>query len=549
MGRKRSDDPLTWFESRMDHAHNPYANNRQSQSTEDQLASAALPSGNGSVQPDGTVTISFSINDLGEQVGESPDSRILIPKTLSPVQSAKILIDLQKQLFEPTDFSASFDVRPYDGASALMECLRRKFGIVFGRATQTMFGPRPPEIREVRVGPGPRDTIQIPWGKLTIPSLQLPGSDVETVVTIGYTTTAKYGVISEVTVSCARGLKRVMDELFDEVRDYLSNNSIYRGKALRSVGDPLGIEFPELRKLDPGSICYSKEIRSLLSDQIHSFIEFSQYYRDQGIQLRRAALLHGPYGTGKSSFGWITAQIAVQHGWTFVFGTPKDSPERLLEMAQMYAPAVVFIEDIDVTTSSGSANEVTAFLEAFDGVSAKTQDIIIIMTTNSIENIHEGMMRPGRFDIIAKIGMLDPDGVRRLIEASLGERKLPNGDIQRNQLSPDIDWEVVTSAMDGFYPAYVKEATIRVRSVATAAAARHGKDIGLFTTEHLVSAAHLLREHLELQEAAGRGHVTPDIDSSLRRLVASAVELVVANTTIDGDEDLIPNKEVIASKV
>ena len=78
-------------------------------------------------------------------------------------------------------------------------------------------------------------------------------------------------------------------------------------------------------------------------------VKTADLQRSTGLKLNRKTLLYGPYGTGKSLAGGLTAKVAYENGWTFVqCKTGSDDLNLVLRMAELYAPAVVFIEDIDI---------------------------------------------------------------------------------------------------------------------------------------------------------------------------------------------------------
>lgn len=96
----------------------------------------------------------------------------------------------------------------------------------------------------------------------------------------------------------------------------------------------------------------------------------------------------------------------------------------MLRTARLYQPAVVFIEDIDYRANNGESDAVTELLEAFDGITSKGGELQIVMTTNHLDRIHKGMLRPGRLDAVVHIGALDRNGVERLCRVVIDESHL-----------------------------------------------------------------------------------------------------------------------------
>src|SRR6185369_7172076 len=84
--------------------------------------------------------------------------------------AADFLHDLHAQEEEEFEFGRDFKYRPWDGAAAFDRALYRVFGTTgFGKATQSFFGPRPP--KRISIAVGPNKTIQVPWGKVSMPLL------------------------------------------------------------------------------------------------------------------------------------------------------------------------------------------------------------------------------------------------------------------------------------------------------------------------------------------------------------------------------------------
>src|SRR5690606_28823264 len=144
----------------------------------------------------------------------------------------------------------------------------------------------------------------------------------------------------------------------------------------------------------------------------------------------------------------LTALEATQHGWTFISARPgRDKIEDVLRTARLYQPAVVFVEDIDNATSPGEDDHVTKLLDAFDGITAKGGELMIVMTTNHVEWINKGMLRPGRLGAVIESAQLDAAGIGRMVKAVGVPEKL----------DAKVDYTKVTEAMEGFLPAFVRE--------------------------------------------------------------------------------------------
>jgi len=151
----------------------------------------------------------------------------------------------------------------------------------------------------------------------------------------------------------------------------------------------------------------------ILSD-VQEFLAARTWYLDRGIPYRRGYLLHGPPGTGKTSFvqalaGKLDFNIAMlslsQRGLT----------DDLLNHLLLNVPqkTIVLLEDADAAFSnrrqkesdgySGANVTYSGLLNALDGV-ASAEERIIFMTTNHVDRLDDALVRPGRIDMTIHLG-------------------------------------------------------------------------------------------------------------------------------------------------
>lgn len=450
----------------------------------------------------------------GEEVEFHDNPKIILPRGMTFGQAYSVFERLEEEAETPTSFDRTFRFRSDDGAYATFQVIKERYGMLLGKTTQTFFGLQPAETRNIAIGVG--KTIQVPWGRIEIPVFK----GLELVLCDAHAD-RDYGKIFEIHAMGPRKYKDEMDSLFDDIQKYLEENSIYRGQAIIGSDSP---EFLDLSKFDPSKIVFSDDVTRMLDGSLWAPIRYTEAMRQENVPLKRAVLAHGPFGTGKTSTGQLTALVAVENGWTFISARPgRDKVEDVLRTARLYQPAVVFIEDIDGATSTGEDDAVTKYLDAFDGITAKGGELMMLMTTNHIERIHKGMLRPGRLDAVIEIAGLDHHGIERLIKAVVKDGKLADS----------IDYTAVGEAMDGFLPAFVRE-TI-TRAVTFAIARLEGKQDYVIDTPDLVAAAESLLPQLAALNDAGEGTTKPSIDSAFGELVTDRVKALTVVDPSRGD--------------
>jgi len=439
----------------------------------------------------------------GEEVEFHEGKKISLPRGMTYKRAFEILTRLKEEAETLTQFDRVFLYRPDDGAHATYHCMRARWGMALGKITETFFGVRPAESRTIPVAFG--KTMQVPWGRVEVPHLE--GLE----FFILEDEHKEYGKVFKLYARGPKKHKAEVEALFDDVQEYLQTKSIYRGQAI--IGSD-SLEFLNL-DIDLSKIVFSDQVNEELGAMLWSSLRYSDRMRTEGLSLKRAVLLHGPYGTGKTSIGLITAKEAVEAGWTFLSAKPgRDKIENVLRTARLYEPAVVFVEDIDNQTENGEADAVSRLLDAFDGITSKGGELMICLTTNHLDRIHKGMLRPGRLDAIVEIAGLDRHGIERLIKAVVPEGKL----------SETCDYDAVYAQMDGFLPAFVRE-TIN-RAVTFAVARIKGEGAYIIDTPDLVHAAQSLHPQLAALTDANEGVKRPTLDKALESTVLTAMDRV-----------------------
>lgn len=484
-------------------------------------------------------------------------TKIVLPETYAGrvPDAIKYLQKYEKDQTETYEFSRTFNYRPWDGAAAFQRAMKGLFGTAgIGQKTYGMFGMEfPPEYHTINVGP--RETLSVPWGRVSL-------DVVKATFTLGSVNNKEYGSLFKLYVEAPKKYRSHIDGFFQIVEKELRDHSIYRGKAINGASDPA---FLDVANLDPTKVVYADETLRQLGANVWSLLDYSDVMRAENIKLKRSVLLEGPYGTGKSLGGLLTAQRAERNGWTFILVRPgQDDLADSLKTAQLYAPAVVWFEDVDTVSVGATATDMSKILDMLDSVTTKGVEVLAGFTTNHVDRLPKGVLRPGRIDAIIHIGGLDETGYRKLTESIIRAELL--GDIDYGAVAKAFDYreladgenvtidgievvkdgKVVQSGYgyvlredgkvvhEGFLPAFAAEAIERAQRYVIE---ETGKP-GVIETRHLVDSAKGLYRQRELMAAAEEGVLrVPSLDAAFGNVVRSQIVPGLDGKVQLGDND------------
>lgn len=453
---------------------------------------------------------------LGGQLNADDDvlfegKKFILPESVNLEQGVEFLKEKIREDEVEFAITRTFNYRPWDGARATGNAIKKAFGFSIGKPIRTMFGTNPPRLIDVKTSVDTSE--QVPWGALTIPGL--PGATLH----LGATGHPEFGSIFSITVESPRKHRYAIEGLFLLIEQELEADSIYRGKAIDGQSMP---EFLDLSGVNPHDVVYADEVMQQLEANVWSPIRHGDMLASLGQPGKRAVLLEGPYGSGKTLAAFLTAQVAVENGWTFVYCRPgKDNINDVMQTARLYQPSVLFFEDLDTLAVAGSDVDASKTLDLFDGIQSKGLKMSLVMTTNHVEKLHKGMMRPGRLDAVVHVGEMDRPGVERLARRVIGA-----------SLDQSTDFDLVAKAVYGFMPAFVREAFDRAVRYSVA---RNNGQLGLISTDDLILAAEGLRPQLSLMEGAADSVTVPSLDTAFRTMVTNVVNGTDVLDT-DGDQ-------------
>lgn len=440
--------------------------------------------------------------------------KLILPDGMTPRDAIELLRRREEYLETEVVLSEKFDVFPWDGANAFSEVLTKRYGWSPAVPTPGFFGDNPPQMVSVEVALG--QYRQVPWGRFALPNVT------------GWVHTGVAGKDGRVVFALNAKVKRKDEEtvkaLFADTRDYLSKNSLYRGKAIRlrfrdEDGDKL--EMPEPKFLDTNDVnenmlVYSQSVMNAIETNLFTPIERVQDCLANGISVKRGVLLGGTYGTGKTLAAKVASKIAANNGITYLYVPRADELGEAIEFAKQYqSPAcVIFCEDIDRVMAGERSVEMDDILNVIDGIDTKSANIITVLTTNDLTAINPAMLRPGRLDAVIEVTPPDAQAVEKLLRVYAGDT-----------ISADTNLNVIGQLLAGSIPAVIAEVVKRAK-LAQLRRQRAGERVSLLSEGALIEASETMASQLQLLDRAINGVVVakPDLEVALSTVVRKALD-------------------------
>lgn len=437
-----------------------------------------------------------------------PAHKVSLPEGMPKEKGASILIESARADAEEQDFNRVFKYRPLDGAYNLHKFLLQTFGTGGrGRKTFSFFeGVKYPQTEPLEIGlnaKGEPITAKVPWGEFDFEFFE--GHFV-----LESTDDPDYGPLFKLTVHAPKRLEDPIEGFFEMFQVYLAENTIYKGKAIT------GTDKPKFLQIHPNpTIVYNEDVQRKLKLKIWNVMSSTELMKSDGRKINNKVVLYGPYGTGKSECGQITAKIATEFGWTFIEyrigeNSSLDDLKRALSTARLLQPACVFIEDINLFAARENAEEQSRLQNMIDGVGSKNDDVMLVMTSNHAEEFSKAMLRARRIDALIEIGLLDREATERMIKFVVGEHRL----------DPDMNYDRVWEAVEGYEPAFINGI---FDDACTAALQRTNSREYIITTEDLLAAAETRRPQWELFHGREDGSKEITIEGLIGKTVTNTL--------------------------
>lgn len=406
-------------------------------------------------------------------------------------------------------------VHYHDGLIALTKAMKNIYGWAEIKPTPSFFGPIPPNVISIAIGYGQK--MRVVEGRMSLPNVPDEDSFVEPdkVPQGGFWTFRLSGMVR-------KKYEDQIAELVEEMVRIARTESIYKGQAIRLRADEDGDVDPNPEFMDLSNVVtpiFSQTVQTQIDTSIYALVRYTDMVKASGIPLKRGVLLEGPYGTGKTLVSYTTAQLAVENGWTFLSVDRAAGLKQALEFARRYMPAVVFAEDIDREVY-GEERTVALddVLNVIDGLESKSTEIMVVLTSNHVENISKAMLRPGRLDAVIRVEAPDAEAVQKLLRV-YGRKLIPE----------DETLLQIGEKLDGQIPAVIREVVERAKLFAISLA--NGEAGWKVTEEALLASAESMTYHQGLMAKEG------DERSPADKVLDAIGEALSGVLEIDGGKD------------
>lgn len=432
-------------------------------------------------------------------------TKLVVPPGMSYADAREWLTRQEKAEESPVRVFTPIPCFPFDGIIALNKAMEETYGYVEAEM-RGFFGDKQPPI-VVKV-PTPSGTVNAMLGRIQAPKWEG-----------GYIEAQINGASIVIRGEVKKKFEGEVNRIIARTSELVTTASIYKGQAIHMDltwlvegrdCNPLE-DSPRFMDIGSAKLILNRAVETALNTSVFMLIERTEACRANGIPLKHGALLTGSFGTGKTMTAKATARKAVENGWTFIYLAKAEQLAEGLRIAKMYAPAVVFVEDIDTAVKERDA-DMNDILNTLDGIDTKDTPVITVITTNKVEDIEPSFLRAGRIDTVIHYLPPDAETAARFVQ-----------ELGNDMLRKDVDLTKVGKALDGLVAAFIAEAVSKAKRLAIYRT-KNADITGQITTEDLLLAAETVQIHAKLIKPK---EMTPE------QRLSEAVALVNTHKTAD----------------
>ena len=189
--------------------------------------------------------------------------------------------------------------------------------------------------------------------------------------------------------------------------------------------DSIRVYVPNSGRWDKLSTIPKRSLNSIFIDNldniirdITNFMDSKEEYVRRGIKYKRNYLLHGPPGTGKTSF--ITSVASMYNLDVFMVNLNTNINDIVFMkiISKLPERSLLVLEDVDFLFGDNKNNSInfSTILNTLDGFACKNR-LITFMTTNHKEKLDPALIRPGRIDCIYEFSYATRTQIKSMIES------------------------------------------------------------------------------------------------------------------------------------
>ncbi|HEY0155473.1 MAG TPA: AAA family ATPase [Longimicrobium sp.] len=170
------------------------------------------------------------------------------------------------------------------------------------------------------------------------------------------------------------------------------------------------------------------ELERLVADATE-FLAAESWYSERGIPWRRAYLLEGLPGAGKTSaIGALAGHLGMDLYICGLAGKEMDDNRLVSGLLNVPARSIILLEDVDCVASGRdmqgeSGVTFAGLLNALDGVASRP-GVLTFLTTNHVEKLDPALVRPGRVDTRLHFGAATREQLVRMFLHFYGKPEL-----------------------------------------------------------------------------------------------------------------------------
>ncbi|RLE93795.1 MAG: AAA family ATPase [Thermoprotei archaeon] len=219
---------------------------------------------------------------------------------------------------------------------------------------------------------------------------------------------------------------------------------------IRRKPEQLELTIPKVTYEDIGGL---EEVKCKVREMVEFPLRYPEVFKRLGVQPPKGVLFYGPPGTGKTL---LAKAVANESGAYFIaingpeivskyYGESEARLREIFKAAKENAPAIIFIDEIDaIAPKREEVGEVerrivAQLLTLMDGLE-EAEQVVVIATTNRINDVDPALRRPGRFD--REIFFPVPDKKARREILAIHTRNMP--------LAKDVDLDEIAALTHGY---------------------------------------------------------------------------------------------------